>query len=356
MVTAQRATTQPAALVARRTGWPLLAPRLGTGRVATKHKPARPGGVRVVAGLGGAAAGRGGGTGFGTGGAGPNIVNLVSALLTALGVPHTIQGVRKFLGGVGGGGGFHQVRRLIDYFFAGEFSFLPLPCVPCEVACRGAGPKVNVDLVVRAMENLVRGMDRVCQATQNKTLLEFLYGYLTALINSKVQKVPILKTTGIRPVFKLGALLRFNATRTMRVKVLDWVFTNYVDYYLGGRRVYNLQKVNTELFSTFRPQVLAFLQGRDGDLAPVVGFLTRHLIEFNKVNLRYPSVGCVLCTNAAFSCEAKLGKAKTAVTRAVLKRVPRLRRVTLPRRGATRVKLMRVARQPAVRRMMLAAK
>lgn len=359
---AQRVTTQAAAaLVAGRVGRPLGAPRIGGGGgggfAASKRTSVRPAGggrMQVVA----AAAGGGGG-GFGNGGAGPNIPNLVSALLTALGVPHTIQGVRKFLGGGGGGngGGFDAVRRLIDYFFRGEFDFLPLPCVPCDVACRGPGQKVNVDRVVGAMENLVRGMDAVCRATQKKTLIEFLYEYLTVLINSKIKnkQVPILKTTGIRRVFKVGKLLQYDVTRGVRVKILDWVFANYVDYYLGGKRLYNLKKVNAALFSQFRPQVIAFLQGTAGDLAPVVGFLTRHLIEYNKLNLRYPSVGCMLCNNAAFSCEAKLGRAKVAVAKAALKRVP------LPRiRGAAkppglamkRVKVLRAARQQGVRRMM----
>lgn len=298
-----------------------------------------------------------GGFGGGNGGAGVNIPNLVSALLTTLGIPHTINGVRKFLGGGGGGGGggnaFNQVRRLIDYFFSGEFEFLPIPCVPCLTACSQGGKQVNIERVVAAVENLVRGMDRVCRHTQKKSLIEVLYDRLTKLINGKLKskKIAVLQHTGIRPVFGLGKLIQYDVTRGLRVKVLDWVFTEYVDYYLGGTRYYNLQKLNAELFSKYRPQVIAFLQGTEGDLAPVMGFLVRHLIEFNKVNMRYPHVGCALCQNAAFSCEKRMGLAQSAVAKkaagAVLKRMPRLPGGS--GRPITGVKIVRTAPQGARR-------
>lgn len=331
----------------------------GGGSLAAVRRPRarRPQQLRVQAGLGGG----GGGRGFGNG-AGVNIPNLVSAVLTALGIPHTIQGVRKFLGGGGGGGAFDQVKRLIDYYFSGEFSFLPLPCVPCTAACSKGGKRIDPNRVVAAMENLVRGMDAVCRYTQKKSLLEYLYGYLTVLINSKLtsKQVPVLKMTGIRPIFGLGQLIQYDITRGVRIKILDWVFREYVDYYIEpvrkflpwkGNRPYNLNRVNAELFSRFRPQVIAFLTGRDGDLAPVVGFLTRHLLEFNQADLRYPSVPCALCSNAAFSCEAKLGKAQTAVAKAVIKRVPRVKlRGVVPRPGA-RVKVVRNPAQRAARQL-----
>jgi hypothetical protein len=264
---------------------------------------------------------------------GSSVVMALSALLTALGIPNKPSSLRRFLGGGdgtgdGGRGNAGIAKRLIEYYFWGMFQPPMLPCVSCTDTCsRRVTVKIDIARVVAATERLVRAMDAALRAYTKLSLMEHVYRYLTDLIDHKLvsRRVPVLRHTGIRPIFRLGSMLQYNVTRGIRMKVLEWVFENYVDYYLPSGIKYNLSQLNAKFFSDFRPQVLAFLKGTDADLAPVVGFLVFHLVKVNqvKLNLNAPNLGCVLCENLPFSCNYKL---TTLATRAILARTAFLSR------------------------------
>lgn len=234
-----------------------------------------------------------------------SVAAALSALLTSLGIPNTISALRTSLGGGGNAG---IAARLVEYFFWGTVEPPVVPCVSCTKACRRPhAVRVEMDRVVAATEALVRAMDAALRRHKNVSLVQYIHGYITGLINRelKQQRVPVLHHIGIRPIFRLGTLMRFKAMRGIRMKVMAWVLSTYVDTYLPPAVKYNLGQINAKVFAEYRPQMMAFLTGRDEDLAPVAGFMVRHLLHVNKVKLGVdvPSVGCVLCKNAPFSCK-----------------------------------------------------
>ena len=204
----------------------------------------------------------------GNGGNAGNLVAAVSALLTALGIPNSQAAIRSFLkrglDGGGGGDAGDLAARLIDYYFWPLHEFLPLPCVPCDAACAAKRVIVDVDRVARAAEALTRAIDAALRRYRGTSLLQYLHGYLVRLIDAKLasKRVPVLRLTGIAPVLGLGPLLQYDVTRGARLKILEWVFAEYVEYYLP-RVKFNVRRLNAELFSKYRPQIIAFLRGRD---------------------------------------------------------------------------------------------
>jgi len=240
------------------------------------------------------------------------VIAAFSAFLTSLGIPHNVADLKFTLlrgrGGSGGGDGGDVASRLVDYFMSPASDAL-LPCVSCAKACRKDIKRFIIDAAVaaRAAEALVRAIDTALKRYKNTTLLRYLYTRLTELVNNKLKsrKVFLLGSIGIKPVLAAGPLLQYDVTRGVRVRVLEWVFETYVDYYLPATVRYNLRHINSEMFKRFRPQVVAFLRGNDGDLAPVAGMLVRHLVEMNPQAVTTKTAGCILCSQAPFACHSQ---------------------------------------------------
>jgi hypothetical protein len=241
-----------------------------------------------------------------------NVLAKLSQFLDAMGLPHNRDAVRSALtgGGNGGtGGGGDLVRRLLDYFSAGEFRRTTLPCVPCTAACR---EKIEVtdDHVVRKLVGFVRALDGYVRLAKNTTLVRLMHDYVVARVASR--KLPVLKHTGLEPFLWAGqVLVRYDQVMSpVRYRVLQWVFANYVDYYIPDALKpyvkYNLKQLNRELMTAFKPQVIAFLTGKDEDIAPVVGLLLRHLIRINRLHFQVTSdkLGCIVCKTMPFSCRS----------------------------------------------------
>lgn len=238
------------------------------------------------------------------------IASAVSSLLASLGVPHTPATVRAFLGGGGGGGGSGGwgggggggddfARRVIDAFASPG----SVPCVTCDAACLSRA-RVNHEAVVRAVEHLVRVVDATMRTHAHTSLVQYLHARLVGAVDPRLRArgVPVLGAMGLGPLLSLGALAQYDVTRGVRLQVLGWVFTTYVDYYLQGRVKYDLKNLNAALFGKYRAQTVAFLRGRDADLAPVAGFLARHLLEKNVA--AGVGLGCAVCRRAPIACSA----------------------------------------------------
>jgi hypothetical protein len=239
---------------------------------------------------------------------GSEVLSALSALLSTLGVSSTPAALGRALrawggGGGGGGGGWggggggwdagDHAARLVDILTSdGQRRCLASCAVPCSGRAR-----VDPAAAGAAAERLARAMDAALRRYKSTTLLRYLHTRLTALVNAKLvtRRVPVLRATGIRPVLGLGTLLKYDVTRGVRLRVLQYVFQTYVDWYLPGVK-YDLRAIDAELFARYRPQVVAFLRGRDGDLAPIAGMLVRHAVEVNG-----PDPACALCRRA-FSC------------------------------------------------------
>ena len=187
-------------------------------------------------------------------------------------------------------------RKLIDIFF-GE------ACLPCDNLCSKLRKEIrlNVPAVVKATEGVVRAMDAALRSHAHQSLVSYLYNYVTARLNVKlrVRGIPLRSTR----LLSLATMLQYNMSKGVRLKVLSYILTNYVDYYLPKVK-YNVQNINTHIFSKFKPQIMAFLKGNDTDLAPLAGHLMGYFLEKNKVSLQSPNL-CKLCAQLPVSCKSK---------------------------------------------------
>lgn len=264
----------------------------------------------------------------------------LSSLLSSLGMPLDPailkQVVRKIArdasggtggtGGTGGGGGGNggsgnngrwtdadYARVLIDIFFGASCLSCKLPCSLKKVVIT-----VNSGKVGKAMEYLVTAMDAALRKYKRTSLMQETYNYLTNRIDGKLKQrgIPLR----IRPTLKLGRLLQYDATRGIRLKVLEYVASEYIDYYLGyylpkTTIKYNIADINAEIFSRFRPQALAFLSGRDSDLAPLMGWLTKYLVDKNMPYFKAVHPACLLCKQIPKVCKKKKKKKKTVAVK-----------------------------------------
>lgn len=193
-------------------------------------------------------------------------------------------------------------NQLIKYFFA-PMLLGPTPCVSCAGVCTtvsGASVvKMDAAEAGAATAALVRAADAYVRRRTGNSLLKEVHRFVTATADPLLaaQKVPVLRHTGLARVLGAGALLRFDAARPVRVRVMEYVLRTYVDYYVPALR-YNVRALNAELFGRLRPQVVAFMRGRDGDLAPLAAFLVTHLVQANPG----PNPACALCTRLPFRC------------------------------------------------------
>lgn len=262
------------------------------------------------------------------------VVTAFATLLSSLGIPLDATDLRLMFGGSGGknddgggGGGGNWwdglndgdlAERLVKYFF-GE------GCVSCKMPCNmRLSVRIDVPTVIKATEHLVRVLDNALRKYKNTSLLKFSYEYITARADSKLRarKIPLR----LRPVLRLGTLIQYDVTRGVRLKVLDYVFRYYVDYYLDyylpikGIK-YDLKTLNVVLMDRFRPQVIAFLTGKDADIAPLVGWLTGYVLTNNDlttIEAKHPA--CKLCKAIPSSCAKHKKKLKKKVKRELLRR------------------------------------
>lgn len=223
-----------------------------------------------------------------------NVPQALEALITALGGGH---------GGKGGnnGGGHHNnnnnenfIERLIDIVTGGS-------CASCSRVCsKTMTHPVDMKLVVRATEALVRAMDVTMRRTKKTSLVRYLYEYVTTKLDSKLKRagVPIPS----KRLLGFGTLLKYDVTRGVRLKVLDYVLDNYVRYYVP-HITYSTSNVEALVFRNFKPEVLAFLRGTDADLGPLAGRLMKYALEANDLTaIRTGTPACFLCTRIPVSC------------------------------------------------------
>jgi len=181
---------------------------------------------------------------------------------------------------------------------------------------------VNIDpgKVARAAEHLVRTMDAAMRKFKNTSLVKFIYDWVTNELNVKMHArgIPLR----IRPTLRFGVLLQYDVTKGVRLKVLEYISSEYVDYYLGvyapGVSVkYNIHNVNAVLFTKYRPQMVAFLQGQTSDIAPFMGWLAGYLVEANNLTtLHAEHPACTLCRKIPTSChKQKKARARRELAR-----------------------------------------
>ena len=229
------------------------------------------------------------------------------------------------LAGGGGGGGFgndHRnwgggddgdiAERIIDSFFGNV-------CVPCKQICGGKMTiQVDIPRVMHAITGLVHAMDAALRKYKNTSLSRYLYTYLTNLINAKLVKKKIpLRHVGIKPIFALAPLLKYDITKGVRIKVLEYVFTECVHYYVPSVK-YNVKSINSEIFQNFKPQIMDFLRGGDGDLGPLSAAMIKYVLEKNNLtSFRTDNPACMLCKKMPKSCDAKKKKVKKELMKRV---------------------------------------
>lgn len=198
-------------------------------------------------------------------------------------------------GNSGNGSGF--VDRLIDVFFGAE-------CAPCKRLCtQKMTHRIDMPTVVRATEVLIRAMDATLRRTKKHSLSTHLYDYITRRLNAKLARrglpVPVAAH-----IFRLApGFLRYDVTRGVRLKVLDYLLANYVTYYVP-QVSYATANVNALLTSTrLRPYLETFLRGRESDLAPLAGALMRYALEANGLtSFQTATPACILCKKLPLQC------------------------------------------------------
>lgn len=233
--------------------------------------------------------------GFGFGGMSTPIVGSLAPIAANASVRAAFATLLRSLGGGpgsggwdggGGGGGGDDGRfaeRLIDRFFGAS-------CGSCDEMC--AFPmthRLDMPSVMRATEHVIQTIDAALGKYRGMSLAQYLYSYIGRVINRK--RLPMRGSA----VMALGGFVQYDVTRGIRLRVLEYIFTNYVDYYLPGAR-YNLKNVNTQIFTQFRPLIVAFLRGRDADLSRLGAYMMKYMLESNNLtSLQTRTPACAIC-------------------------------------------------------------
>ena len=189
-------------------------------------------------------------------------------------------------GGGGGGGGGNDGRfaeRLIDRFFGAS-------CGSCDEMC--AFPmthRLDMPSVMRATEHVIQTIDAALRKHRGTSLAQYLYTYIGRVMNRK--SLPMRGSA----IMALGGFVQYDVTRGVRLRVLEYIFTNYVEYYLPGAR-YNLKNVNTQIFTQFRPLIVSFLRGRDADLSRLGAYMMKYMLEANNLtSFQTRTPACAIC-------------------------------------------------------------
>lgn len=279
-------------------------------------------GARAPAAMAVAATGRLAGFKFTGPGVG-SLLGAASAFMSALGFANVTRGMVDFFnshGGVGGGNAGDLAAAMAEYLFFPAEGSLAFSCLPCVQACKVALSHVKVRANATQLADLamrtVRLMDAALKRHRGVSLMTFLHRRLVALANGKLakQKWPV-GWLRLRWLLPAAVVTRYGPLRKPRTLLLEWIMAEYVDYYVPQvRGRYDVATIERSLFSRYRPQLLAFLRGTDADLAPVVGFLVRHMVAYNKVHLdaQFPTFACAICSAKVMSCSQKTAAAAAA--------------------------------------------
>ena len=186
-------------------------------------------------------------------------------------------------GGRGGGNDGRFAERLIDRFFGAS-------CGSCDETC--AFPmthRLDMPSVMRATEHLIQTIDAALRKHRGTSLAQYLYSYIGRVMNRK--SLPMRGSA----IMALGGFVQYDVTRGIRLRVLEYIFANYVDYYLPGAR-YNVQNVNTQIFAQFRPLIVSFLRGRDTDLSRLGAYMMKYMLESNNlISFQTRTPACAIC-------------------------------------------------------------
>lgn len=247
-----------------------------------------------------------------------------SGFVFALGFANAARGLREFFNtydGAGGGGNVGNLAAaMAEYLFFPLEGSLAFSCLPCVQACKVALSRVKVRANAARLADLamrtVRLMDGALKKHRNVSLMEFLHRRLVDLANAKLakQKWPV-GWLRLRWLLPASVVAQYNLMHKPRMLVLEWVMAEYLDYYVPHLQdKYDVATIERALFSQYRSQALAFLRGTDEDLAPVVGFLVRHLVSYNEVQLtaQVPTFACAMCSAKVMSCSQKTATAAAA--------------------------------------------
>lgn len=303
---------------------------------------------------------------------GPGVSELaggVSAFASALGFYSTSKGVLDFFGSglFGGGGAGELAKALAEFLFFPDRHAFAFSCVPCVKACEMGMRQITIapdpEVLGALGEHVVRLVDRVLRATHKTSLVQFLHTSLVSYVNTH----QLSRQRGPAGYLRLRWLLPLSSRavgpkrlRALRLAVLRYVMAQYVEWYVPQLRgAYDLELLERKLSTTYRAQTNAFLRNRDEDLAPVVGFLVRHLVQHNRARIgaSAPTLACLLCETKALNCVEKTAVAAAAALVVSLPRALRARRAAAARArppAAAARRRVRVARG-ASRALALAA-
>lgn len=203
----------------------------------------------------------------------------------------------NLMSSLGGGGGGTVVSSKVVRNFDGDSAkfatyiidaFLNRTCRhTCKQTCQSTTFRVQPELIEHAGINFVRALDRVVRAEHNMSLSTFLYTQLTGVMHR--YRVP-------RPelLLRSSQLIQYDVTRGIRLKVLEYVLSEYVYYYLpDGVHFGQVADINASIFKPFRREIISFLKGHDADLAPVIGSALKFISKRYDIHLVSPL--CHLC-------------------------------------------------------------
>ena len=143
--------------------------------------------------------------------------------------------------------------------------------------------------VMRATEHVIQTIDAALRKYRGTSLAQYLYAYIGRVINRK--SLPMRGSA----IMALGGFVQYDVTRGVRLWVLEYIFANYVEYYLPGAR-YNVQNVNTQIFTQFRPLIVSFLRGRDADLSRLGAYMMKYMLEANNLtSFQTRTPVCAIC-------------------------------------------------------------
>jgi hypothetical protein len=149
--------------------------------------------------------------------------------------------------------------------------------------------RLDMPAVMRATEHLIQTIDTALRKYRGMSLAQYLYTYIGRVIDRK--SLPMRGSA----VMALGGFVQYDVTRGVRLRVLEYIFANYVEYYLPGVR-YNIQNVNTQIFAQFRPRIVSFLRGRDADLSRLGAYMMKYMLEANNLtSFQTRTPACAIC-------------------------------------------------------------
>ena len=199
-------------------------------------------------------------------------------------------------GGNGGGNGGNMSMKLSREFDGDQNkfatyvidAFINRTCrFTCTKVCRTMRFRVNPDLVERAGINFVRALDQTIRAEYGMSLSSFLYTQLTGIMHRYRVPQPEL-------LLQSSRLIQYDVTRGVRLRVLEYVLTQYVYYYLPDTISFgSVANINSYVFKPFRKEVITFLQGKQADLGPIFGACLKLISKRYAIDMVSPL--CHIC-------------------------------------------------------------